>query len=107
MFNGFFPVNQDPRTIIRGDFEDVVTRFWYIRFVDPMKLLMTGMTRDGLFWIENGQICYGVKNLRFNESPLHVLANIEMMGQPRRTGGSAYVPPLKVRNFTFTSGTSF
>ena len=85
----------------------LVTRFWYIRFVDPMKLLMTGMTRDGLFWIENGQICYGVKNLRFNESPLHVLANIEMMGQPCRTGGSAYVPPLKVQNFTFSSGTSF
>tara|TARA_A100001037_G_scaffold8697_1_gene8565 strand:- start:4432 stop:4752 length:321 start_codon:yes stop_codon:yes gene_type:complete len=85
----------------------LVTRFWYVRFVDPMTLLLTGMTRDGLFWIENGQIQYGVKNLRFNESPLNVLANIEMMGQPQRASGSTYIPPIMVNNFNFTSGTAF
>ena len=85
----------------------LITRFWYIRFVDPMKLLLTGMTRDGLFWIENGTIQYGVKNLRFNESPLNVINNIEMFGEPKRVGGSSHVPSLKIRDFTFTSGTSF
>ncbi|HHZ93717.1 TPA: TldD/PmbA family protein [Candidatus Poribacteria bacterium] len=85
----------------------LITRFWYIRFVDPMKLLLTGMTRDGLFWIKNGAIQYGVKNLRFNESPLNVINNIEMFGKSKRVHGSSYVPSLKVRDFTFTSGTSF
>ena len=85
----------------------LITRFWYIRFVDPMKLLLTGMTRDGLFWVENGTIQYGVKNLRFNESPLNVINNIEMLGKPKRVRGSSYVPSLKVRAFTFTSGTNF
>lgn len=85
----------------------LITRFWYIRFVDPMKLLLTGMTRDGLFWIENGQVQHGVKNLRFNESPLEVIANIEMFGKPQRVHGDCVVPPLKVKNFRFTSSTSF
>jgi len=85
----------------------LITRFWYIRFVDSMKLLLTGMTRDGLFWIEDGAIQYGVKNLRFNESPLNVIANIEMPGTPVRVDCSTYVPPLKVKEFNFTSGTSF
>ena len=85
----------------------LITRFWYIRFVDPMKLLLTGMTRDGLFWIENGTVQYGVKNLRFNESPLNVINNIEMFGEPKRVDGSSHVPSLKIRDFTFTSGTSF
>ena len=85
----------------------LVTRCWYVRFVDPMTLLLTGMTRDGLFWIEDGQIQYGVKNLRFNESPLNVLANIEMIGQAQRASGSTYKPPIMVKNFNFTSGTAF
>ncbi len=85
----------------------LITRFWYIRSVDPMKLLLTGMTRDGLFWIENGEVQYGIRNLRFNESPLEVIANIEMLGSPVRVLSNCYVPPLKVRDFTFTSGTSF
>ena len=85
----------------------LITRFWYIRFVDPMKLLLTGMTRDGLFWIENGEIQYGIKNLRFNESPLNVIANIEMLGKPMRVHSYMCVPPLQVKDFTFTSGTSF
>jgi predicted Zn-dependent protease len=87
----------------------LVTRFWYIRYVDPMTLLFTGMTRDGLFKIEGGRIKHGVKNLRFNESPLKMLLNTTMVGRPTRTGMGLpnLIPPLLVKDFTFTSGTSF
>lgn len=87
----------------------LVTRFWYIRFVDPMKLLVTGMTRDGLFRVENGQIVHGVRNLRFNESPLRMLERVVEMGVPQRTAGyvPGLIPPLKVEGFTFSSATAF
>lgn len=85
----------------------LVTRFWYIRFVDPMKLLLTGMTRDGLFWIENGEIKYGIKNMRFNESPFNILKNVQMLGHQEQTSLSTLVPSLKVSDFTFSSGTKF
>ena len=89
----------------------LVTRFWYIRGVDPRTILFTGLSRDGTFMIENGRLAYPVKNLRWNESPVFMLSNIEMMGQPVRVSPSessdlspaVYVPPLKVRDFTFTS----
>ncbi|MBA4301499.1 Predicted Zn-dependent protease or its inactivated homolog [Algoriphagus alkaliphilus] len=80
----------------------LVTRFWYIRAVDPQTLLYTGLTRDGTFYIENGQIKFPVKNFRFNESPIIMLNNIESMGKPERTSGNM-VPPMKIRDFTFTS----
>ncbi|UFH51902.1 TldD/PmbA family protein [Spirosoma sp. KNUC1025] len=80
----------------------LVTRFWYIRPVDPQTLLYTGLTRDGTFYIENGQIKFPVKNFRFNESPVIMLNNLEALGKPVRIGGSL-VPPLKIRDFTFTS----
>ncbi|WP_373399305.1 TldD/PmbA family protein [Algoriphagus halophilus] len=80
----------------------LVTRFWYIRSVDPQTLLFTGLTRDGTFYIENGQIKFPVKNFRFNESPIIMLNNIEAMGKPQRVDGSM-VPPMKIRDFTFTS----
>ena len=80
----------------------LVTRFWYIRAVDPQTLLYTGLTRDGTFYIENGQIKFPVKNFRFNESPIIMLNNIESMGKPQRVGGSL-IPPMKIRDFTFTS----
>ncbi|TXE13281.1 TldD/PmbA family protein [Algoriphagus aquimarinus] len=80
----------------------LVTRFWYIRAVDPQTLLFTGLTRDGTFYIENGQIKFPVKNFRFNESPIIMLNNIESMGKPQRVGGSL-IPPMKIRDFTFTS----
>ena len=51
----------------------LVTRLWYIRAVDPQTLLYTGLTRDGTFYIENGQIKFPVKNFRFNESPVIML----------------------------------
>jgi predicted Zn-dependent protease len=88
----------------------LVTRLWYIRPVDPRTILFTGLTRDGTFLIENGRITSAVKNLRWNESPVFLLNNIEMMGEPTRVsasedgaGGSVMVPAVKARDFTFTS----
>jgi predicted Zn-dependent protease len=86
----------------------LVTRTWYIRMVDPQTVLLTGLTRDGTFYIENGEIKYPVKNFRFNESPVIMLNNIEELGKPVRVadGESPFImmiPPLKVRDFTFTS----
>lgn len=84
----------------------LVTRTWYIRMVDPQSLLLTGLTRDGTFYIENGEIKYPIKNFRFNESPVIMLNNIEDLGRAERVGMwgfSAMVPALKVRDFTFSS----
>lgn len=86
----------------------LVTRLWYIRSVDPQTLLLTGLTRDGTFLIENGKIKHPVKNFRFNESPIIMLNNLEEMGRPERViSGESNVnyilPPLKVRDFTFSS----
>jgi predicted Zn-dependent protease len=89
----------------------LVTRFWYIREVDPYRKILTGMTRDGTFMIENGQIQYGVRNLRFNQSLVDMLGQIEMMGPPQRTAGEEsfemVVPAAKVRDFNFASSTKY
>jgi predicted Zn-dependent protease len=86
----------------------LVTRLWYLREVDPRTILYTGLTRDGTFLIENGKISKAVKNFRFNDSPLFLLNNLEMIGQPVRlagteAGGAVVVPALKARDFNFTS----
>ena len=86
----------------------LVTRLWYLREVDPRTILYTGLTRDGTFLIENGKISKAVKNFRFNDSPLFLLNNLEMIGQPVRlagteAGGAVVVPPIKARDFNFTS----
>ena len=89
----------------------LVTRFWYIRPVDPRTILFTGLTRDGTFLIENGKITRAVKNLRFNESPIFMLNNLEAMGRPVRVsasesgnaGAAVVVPPIRCRDFNFTS----
>ncbi len=86
----------------------LVSRLWYIRMVDPQSLLLTGLTRDGTFYIENGQIKYPIKNFRFNESPVIMLNNVEALGKQERSISvesyrSYLVPALKVRDFTFTS----
>ncbi|WP_228894482.1 TldD/PmbA family protein [Pseudoduganella aquatica] len=86
----------------------LVTRTWYIRMVDPQSLLLTGLTRDGTFYIENGKIKHPIKNFRFNESPVTMLNNIEEVGKPVILGGdeSPYkmlIPAMKVRDFNFTS----
>lgn len=80
----------------------LVTRFWYIRSVDPQTLLYTGLTRDGTFYIENGRIAYPIKNFRFNESPIIMLNNLEELGQQVRVDGNL-IPYMKIRDFTFTS----
>ncbi|MGH8031088.1 MAG: TldD/PmbA family protein [Luteimonas sp.] len=86
----------------------LVTRTWYIRMVDPQTVLLTGLTRDGTFYIENGEIKYPVKNFRFNESPVIMLNNLEELGKPIRVQSgepslSMLIPPMKLREFTFTS----
>lgn len=86
----------------------LVTRLWYLREVDPRTILYTGLTRDGTFLIESGKISKAVKNFRFNDSPLFMLNNLEAMGRPARlagteAGGAVVVPPIKVRDFNFTS----
>jgi predicted Zn-dependent protease len=86
----------------------LVTRLWYLREVDPRTILYTGLTRDGTFLIENGKISKAVKNFRFNDSPLFMLNNLEAIGRPVRlagteAGGAVVVPPIKVKDFNFTS----
>ena len=89
----------------------LVTRFWYIREVDPYQKILTGMTRDGTFWIEEGEVRHGVKNLRFNQSLIEMLGQVELMGSPQRTAGEEsfemVVPPVKVREFSFASTTKY
>ena len=80
----------------------LVTRLWYIRPVDPQTLLYTGLTRDGTFYVENGEVKYAIKNFRFNESPVIFLNNLEALGKPVRVNGNL-IPPLVVRDFTFSS----
>ncbi len=86
----------------------LVTRTWYIRMVDPQTVLLTGLTRDGTFYIEDGEIKYPIKNFRFNESPVIMLNNVEEIGKPERVGDDEspfvmMIPPMKIREFTFTS----
>ena len=86
----------------------LVTRLWYLREVDPRTILYTGLTRDGTFLIENGQVTRPLKNFRFNDSPLFMLNNLEAIGPSVRlagteAGGAVVVPSLKVRDFNFTS----
>ncbi len=88
-----------------------VTRLWYIREVDPYEKVMTGMTRDGTFLVEGGRVVAGVRNLRFNQSILEMLSNVEMLGPAVRASGEEafemVVPAMKVGNFHFTEVTKF
>ncbi len=85
-----------------------VSRFWYTRLVHPRDCVITGMTRDGVFLIENGELAYPVKDLRFTQSYVEALANVEGVSNETRLlmsefGGQATrVPGLKVSAFTFT-----
>ena len=89
----------------------LVTRLWYIREVDPYEKIVTGMTRDGTFLVENGRIKQGVRNFRFNESLIHMLSNVEAMSAPLRSCGEEsfdmVVPAMKIRDFNFTEVTKF
>ena len=89
--------------LIKGTDKGIlVTRFWYIRAVDPQTLVFTGLTRDGTFYIENGAIKHAIKNFRFNESPARMLYNLEDVGKPVRIS-NAMIPPMRIKDFTFTS----
>lgn len=80
----------------------LVTNLWYIRQVDPQTLLQTGLTRDGTFYVEDGEIRHPLKNFRFNESPVIMLNNLEALGKATRVNGSL-IPSMVVRDFTFSS----
>ncbi len=89
----------------------LVTRLWYIREVEPFEKMLTGMTRDGTFLVENGRVQGGVRNFRFNESLIHMLSNVEAMSVPGRASGEEsfdmIVPAMKIRDFNFTEVTKF
>jgi len=89
----------------------LVTRLWYIREVEPFEKMLTGMTRDGTFYVENGRVQGGIRNFRFNESLIHMLANVEAMSVPVRSCGEEsfdmVVPAMKVGEFNFTEVTKF
>jgi len=113
--NIVFATPRDPQTIeqmIASTERGVlVTRFWYIREVDPYEKMLTGMTRDGTFLVEGGRVRGGVRNFRFNESLIHMLSNVEAMSTPMRACGEEsfdmVVPAMKVRDFNFTEVTKF
>jgi len=90
----------------------LVTRFWYIRTLDPQTILLTGLTRDGLFLIEKGKVTRPLKNMRWNDSPVVALNNIDAMTPAERAvsgegfGGAGLTlvcPAARVREFTFSS----
>jgi PmbA protein len=89
----------------------LVTRLWYIREVEPFEKMLTGMTRDGTFLVENGRVQGGVRNFRLNESLIHMLSNVEAMSTPARSCGEEsfdmVVPAMKVKEFNFTEVTKF
>ena len=89
----------------------LVTRLWYIREVDPYEKILTGMTRDGTFLIEDGKLASGVRNFRFNQSLIDMLSQVDEMSTPVRTSGEEsfdmVVPAMKVRDFNFTEVTKF
>ena len=96
------------RTTERGI---LVTRLWYIREVDPYEKILTGMTRDGTFLVENGKVAGGIRNFRFNQSIIEMLSNVEMLGPAVRAAGEEsfemVVPAMKVRDFHFSEVTKF
>src|ERR1700733_10505070 len=113
--NIVFATPSDPQTveqmIASTERGVLVTRLWYIREVEPFEKMLTGMTRDGTFFVENGRVQGGVRNFRFNESLIHMLSNVEAMGSPIRSCGEEtfdmVVPAMKVRDFNFTEVTKF
>ena len=82
----------------------LVTRAWYVRYINPRTLEVTGMTRDGTFLIEKGKISHPIQNLRFNQSLPEMLKNVVAVGKSQRCGGSV-IPVCKVENFNFSSVT--
>lgn len=86
----------------------LITRFWYINYMNPMRTQVTGTTRDGTFLIEDGKIKSAVSNMRMGQSILEAFTNLEMMSKERKLcpqfGVVMYVPAMKIRDFTFIGG---
>jgi len=84
---------------------------WYIRDVDPYEKVLTGMTRDGTFLVEDGRVVAGLRNFRFNQNILEMLSNVERLSPVVRAAGEEsfemVVPAMKVRGFHFTEVTKF
>lgn len=108
MAGGSTSLDEMIRSTARGI---LVTRLWYIREVEPFEKMMTGMTRDGTFLIENGEVSGGVRNFRFNQGLVELLNNVEALGPAVRASGEEtfdmVVPPMKARGFHFTEVTRF
>ena len=113
--NIVFASPRDPKTmeqmIASTEQGVLVTRLWYIREVEPFEKMLTGMTRDGTFYVKDGRLQYGIRNFRFNESLIHMLSNVEAMSLPVRSCGDEsfdmVVPAMKVGDFNFTEVTKF
>jgi PmbA protein len=86
----------------------LITHFWYINYMNPMRTMVTGTTRDGTFLIENGKIKSAVKNMRIGQSILEAFSNVEMMTRERKLcpqyGVLMYVPAMKINQFNFIGG---
>jgi predicted Zn-dependent protease len=118
---GGAPISRPMNTIMKGGSGSLldlirstkkavlVTSIWYIRSVDPQSLLHTGLTRDGVFWIEDGKIKHPLTNFRWNESPISVFKKVEEMSEAVRVSprgsrsGSYFVPAMRVSGFQFSS----
>jgi PmbA protein len=113
--NIVFAAPQNPQTLAQmiasTERGVLVTRLWYIREVDPYEKIVTGMTRDGTFLVENGKVQRGLRNFRFNQSLIHMLSGVEAVSMPVRSSGEEsfdmVVPAMKVRDFNFTEVTKF
>jgi PmbA protein len=113
--NIVFAAPQNPQTlaemIASTERGVLVTRLWYIREVDPYEKIVTGMTRDGTFLVENGLVRQGGRNFRLNQSRIQMLSNVEAMSAPIRSCGEEsfdmVVPAMKIRDFNFTEVTKF
>jgi PmbA protein len=113
--NIVFEPPRDPKTvdqmIASTERGILVTRLWYIREVDPYETILTGMTRDGTFLVEDGKVVCGLRNFRFNQSLIEMLSKVEQMSVPVRTSGEEafdmVVPAMKVKDFNFTEVTKF
>ncbi|MCP5117138.1 MAG: TldD/PmbA family protein, partial [bacterium] len=89
----------------------LLTRCWYIREVDPYEKIITGMTRDGTFLVEHGEVVRGLRNFRFNQGLIELLSNVESLSPTARASGEEafdmVVPAIKAHNFHFTELTRF
>jgi len=105
---GDTPLEEMVKGIERGLY---ITRFNYTRVVHPREMVVTGLTRDGTFWIENGQIAYPVQNLRFTQSYVEALQTVRAVGNaPQRERGYFTIssaPALCLEKFRFTGTTGF